>query len=261
MRPQGWHRQLARNQRPVYAFQLHRAVFRLKQVACANILHQGPCFWREHHLAGLRLLFCQAHLQYRFPGNQEFPTSKGAPDVHGAGIAYANRHAHRKTRAGRGLVIAQFFLCHHPTLCSAQYRGARIRIRFANRPDRQQRIPGEFDHVAAVFGDQRGQLTEIIVQNAAQFFRASRTLLAQRFCQCRKARNIGKQNRRRELLMLGCDQRSRVGSDMVESQCGDVTGKCIQKRRHGRALSCEMNRYGTELMNLQIFYLNYTQAA
>lgn len=69
-------------------------------------------------------------------------------------------------------------------------------ILFLHRPDRQQRVAGKLDHVAAVRLDCVEDLAEGGVEQPAQLFDAGRAALGQAFGERGEAGDIGEQQRR-----------------------------------------------------------------
>jgi hypothetical protein len=78
-----------------------------------------------------------------------------------------------------------------------------LRQTLVGRPEGKERVAGELHHIAAVVGDQPDQLAKAAVQQLGELLDTASTGLCEPFGERRKARDVGEQDRRGELLIFG----------------------------------------------------------
>jgi hypothetical protein len=78
-----------------------------------------------------------------------------------------------------------------------------LRQTLVGRPEGNERVASELHHIAAVVGDQLDQLAKAAVQQLRELLDTASTGLREAFSERRKARYVGKQDRRGELLIFG----------------------------------------------------------
>jgi hypothetical protein len=194
---------------------------------------ERPRLGGEDDLAGRGQALGNAGLLDRRAGHREEPPLGRPTQVQRHDIAGSEAYPNRQALSGASFRIPERCLRRQAALRRTLGCDAQSLVR--RRPQREQGVAGELDHVAPMSGDDPGELVEVGVQEAAQLLDAGRATLRQAFGQGGPAGDVGEHDRRREPLGVRFARRGPASSKAAQDERGLVAGQRVGERGHRHA--------------------------
>jgi hypothetical protein len=190
-------------------------------LAGADVTHLVERLGGEHHITRSREMFDGTRLGYRRPTDHELPAVELTTQVRGRHLACSDPDPNRQVRPSRQLAGMEDPLHGQPT---AGGLSCHPRQTLVGRPEGKQRVASELHHIAAVVGDQLDQLAKAAVQQLGELLDTASTGLRKPLSERRKARYVGEQDRRGELLIFGFAQQLVATHKAPGGERGNIAG-------------------------------------